>query len=273
MRKSIGLLAMVLFVTVLMALSLQSVGAADLKGTVNLVGSTSVQPLAEELAKAFMTANPGVTITVAGGGSGAGIKAAQMGTADIGTCSRELKPEEEAGITTTVIAKDGIAVIVNKRNRVTGLSLEQAAKIYTAQISNWSEVGGAKAPIILISREAGSGTRGAFEELVLGKTPPTTNMLVQGSTGAVRETISVTPNAIGYMSLGDLDRTVKALTINKVKPTQNNVINKTYPLARPFLFLTKGAPQGLIKTFIDWVLSPAGQVIVAKNFVPIGKTR
>ena len=125
----------------------------------------------------------------------------------------------------------------------------------------------------MIGREAGSGTRGAFEELVLGKTPVTGKMLVQGSTGAVRQTVAITENAIGYISMGQLDKTVKAVKINGIEPSEDNVLNKTYPVSRPFLFLTKGPAKGVVKAFLEFVLSPQGQAIVAKEFVPVGASK
>lgn len=243
--------------------------AGNRKGSVAVVGSTSVQPLAEELAKAFMQANPRVTISVAGGGSGAGIKAVQTGQADIGISSRELKPEEKAGLAEAIIARDGIAVIVNPQNKIAGLTLDQVAGIYSGRIKNWKDVGGANSPIILVGREAGSGTRGAFEELVLGKTPVSPGMLIQGSTGAVRQTVAITRNAIGYISMGQVNQAVKAVKVNGIMPSEANVLKKIYPISRPFLFLTKSKPQGLVKTFIDFVLSPQGQALVAKEFVPV----
>lgn len=246
---------------------------AELRGTLSIVGSTSVQPLAEELARAYMAINPKVTITVAGGGSGAGIRAARAGTADIGASSRELKPEEKAGLVAAVIARDGIAVVVNKANGVSALTIEQVAKIYSGQIANWKELGGPDARIVLISRESGSGTRGAFEELVLGKLAVASSMMQQGSTGAVRQTVAVTESAIGYISLGQIDGSVKALRIDGVAPSEANVLNKTYRISRPFLFVTKGAPKDLAKSFIDFVLGPAGQSIVAKEFVPVGRMK
>lgn len=247
--------------------------AAPLSGTIQIVGSTSVQPLAEELAQAFMAKNKNVKIFVQGGGSGAGIKAAVDGTADIGSCSRELEPAElQTGIVPTVIARDGIAVIVNKSNSVNGLSTEQLQKIYSGQITNWKEVGGPDLKIQVVNREAGSGTRGAFEELLLkpAKLENTSNCLVQASTGAVQETVAVTREAIGYVSLGFLDaKAVKAVTIDGVQATEKNVLAKTYKLQRPFLLVTKTKPAGLVKTFLDWITGPQGQKIVAKDYIPI----
>ncbi|MGE5605742.1 MAG: phosphate ABC transporter substrate-binding protein [Bacteroidota bacterium] len=246
---------------------------ASLIGAVQIVGSTSVQPLAEELAQAFMAKNSGVKIFVQGGGSGAGITAAINGTANIGNSSRELKPEEAAaGIHKTVIAKDCIVIIVHPSNSVNNLTVEQIQKIYLGEISNWKEVGGPNLNIALVNREASSGTRGAFEELVMGKMAGkiSNKSLVQASTGAVQQTVAVTKEAIGYISLGSLDpKAVKALRVNGVAATERNVSNKTYQLWRPFLMLTKAAPNGVTKAFLDWVLSPEGQKIVARDFIPV----
>jgi phosphate transport system substrate-binding protein len=254
-----------------LAMAVGQVGAAsNLKGKISLVGSTSVQPLAEELARAYMKLHPQVQITVAGGGSGAGIKAIQAGQAEIGTSSRSLNPEEKAGLTATEIARDGIAVIINPKNTVSGLRLSQIAAIYQGKSKNWQDVGGTKAPVVLIGREAGSGTRGAFEELVLGKVLPSPSMLVQGSTGAVRQTVASNKNAIGYISLGQLDKSIKAIKVEGVIASEANVLNGTYKLSRPFLFLTKGKVNSVTRSFLDFVLSAPGQALVGKEFVPVG---
>ncbi|MCL6591533.1 MAG: phosphate ABC transporter substrate-binding protein [Firmicutes bacterium] len=243
--------------------------AANLTGSIQIAGSTSVQPLAEELAQAFMAKNKGVRIFVQGGGSGAGIKAAMTGTADIGTSSRELKPEE-TGLIETVIAKDGIAIIVNKANSITNLTLEQLQKIYTGEVSNWKDVGGPNLKIQVVNREAGSGTRGAFEEIVLGKLANTSNCLVQASTGAVQQTVAVTKEAIGYVSLGSLDpQAVKALAINDIECNVANILANKYKIQRPFLMLTKTTPTGAVKAFLDWVLGPEGQKIVSKEYIRV----
>lgn len=258
----------------LLVLTLASITfAAHLKGTIHVVGSTSVQPLAEELAQAFMAKNPGVKIFVQGGGSGAGITSAIKGTADIGNSSRELKPEEAVtGIHETVIAKDGIAVIVHPANSVKNLTVEEIKKIYLGEINNWKEVGGPNLSIVLVNREAGSGTRSAFEELVIGKKAGkmSNKTLVQASTGAVQQTVAITKEAIGYVSLGSLDpKAVKALLVNGVEASEQNINNKTYKLWRPFLMLTKTAPKGATKAFIDWILSAEGQAIVARDYITV----
>ncbi|TCL66582.1 phosphate transport system substrate-binding protein [Hydrogenispora ethanolica] len=262
--KKLALLA------VIGALLLMTVSSfAALSGTINMVGSTSVQPLAEELAQAFMAKNKGVKIFVQGGGSGAGIKAAMTNSAEIGNSSRELNPDE-TGIHETVIAKDGIAIVVHKSNPVSNMSTDQLKKIYAGEYTNWKQVGGPDENIVVVNREAGSGTRGAFEEIVLGKTPNTSKCLVQASTGAVQQSVSITKEAIGYISLGSLDtKAVKALKIDGVEATEKNVLAKTYKIQRPFLMLTKNAPAGLVKTFLDWVLSPEGQKIVAKEYISV----
>jgi phosphate transport system substrate-binding protein len=257
----------------LMGLIFASTGSfAALKGSINIAGSTSVQPLAEELAQAFMAKNKAVKIFVQGGGSSAGVKSALNGTADIGNCSRELKPEE-VGLHETVIAKDGIALVVNKSNSVTNLTLAQLQKIYTGEYTNWNKVGGPNEKIVVVNREAGSGTRGAFEEIVLGKKlTNTSNCLVQASTGAVQQTVAVTKEAIGYISLGSLDpKAVKALKINNISCTDAHILAGKYKVQRPFLMLTKTAPTGVTKAFIDWILSPEGQKIVAKEYIPVKK--
>ena len=239
--------------------------------TINIVGSTSVQPVAEELAQAYMKKNKNVKIFVQGGGSGAGIKAAMNGTADIGMSSRELKSEEK-GLKETEIAIDGIAVVVNKANSLTNVTFEQLQKIYSGEIDQWSQLTNEKQKLIVVNREAGSGTRGAFEEIVLApaKLSNTSKCLVQASTGAVQQTVAVTKEAIGYISLGAYDaKSVKAVSLDGVACTEANIKAKKYKLMRPFLMLTKTAPQGATKSFLNWILSKEGQKIVAKEFVSV----
>lgn len=261
----------IIILLLISVLSFSAISSAAVSGTVNIAGSTSVQPLAEELAQAFMAKNKRVKIFVQGGGSGAGIKSAMTGTADIGTSSRELKPEEKS-LVETVIAKDGIAIVVNKSNSVHNLSKDQLKSIYTGEYTNWKQVGGPDMKIVVVNREAGSGTRGAFEELVLGKSTNTSNCLVQASTGAVQQTVAVTKESIGYISLGSYDsHAVKALTIDNVECTDSNILANKYKIARPFLMLTKSAPTGVVKAFLDFVLSRQGQKIVAKEYITVKK--
>lgn len=252
----------------------------EASGTVVTAGSTSVQPLSEELAAAFMDANPGISVEVQGGGSGQGIKAIQEKIADFGALSRNVKEEEKAAvIEEIVIAKDGVAVIVNPESKVANLTLEQIKKIFTGEITNWSEVGGENAAIVVVSREEGSGTRGAFTEItkVLEKNEAgeeidntTKNALVQGSTGAVMQTVATTPNTIGYVSLGSLGDTVKTVDVEGVSPNEDTVLSGEYKISRPFLYVTGSELTEAAQLFIDFILSEEGQAIVEESgFIPV----
>lgn len=249
-------------------------------GTVVTAGSTSVQPLSEELAAAFMDANPGISVEVQGGGSGQGIKAIQEKIADFGALSRNVKEEEKASVTEEiVIAKDGVVVIVNPESKIENLTLDQIKKIFTGEIKNWSEVGGEDAAIVVVSREEGSGTRGAFTEItkVLEKNEAgeeidhtTKDTLVQGSTGAVIQTVATTPNTIGYVSLGSLGDTVKATAVEGVTPSEETVLSGEYKISRPFLYVTSGELTEAAQLFLDFVLSDEGQAIVEESgFIPV----
>lgn len=241
----------------------------ELEGTIQIAGSTSVQPLSEELVKAFMAENNKVRINVAGGGSGAGVKAAAAGTADIGASSRELK-EEEKNVKEYVIALDGIAIIVHKDNPVNDLSQEDIKKIFAGEITNWSELGGEAGAIHVYNREDGSGTRGAFTELIMGKEVNITDKaIIQNSTGAVRTAVAGDKTGIGYISLGGINEEIKALKVDGVEATVENIKTKTYKIYRPFLYLTQKEPEGVVKAYIDWVLSIEGQGIVAEHFIPV----
>ncbi|MDO7786018.1 phosphate ABC transporter substrate-binding protein [Desulforamulus aquiferis] len=244
--------------------------AAGLSGSITIAGSTSVQPLSEELAEAFMSKNSGVTINVQGGGSSAGIKAAKEGAAQIGASSRELKSEEKDGINEYMIALDGIAVVVNSKNEINELTMEQIQKIFTGEVTNWKDFGGQDAAITVVNREAGSGTYGAFEELVIGSDKKYTDKaLTQPSTGAVRTTVAGDVNAIGYISLGSLNDEVKGIKVDGVEPTVENVKSGAFKISRPFLYLTKGEPNEVSKAFIDFVMSAEGQNIVKDaHFIP-----
>lgn len=249
----------------------QGAGEESLQGSINIAGSSSVQPLSEELGQAFMEANPDVKINVAGGGSSAGVKAAQEGTAEIGASSRELKDNEKGTVKEFLIARDGIAVIVHPDNPVSDLKIDDIKKIFSGQVTNWKEVGGMDAPITVISREDGSGTRGAFEEIVLGEEKLVETATIQNSTGAVKTSVATNSNAIGYVSLGAIQgaNDVKAVKVDGVEATAENVKNGSYKISRPFLYLTKGEPQGVVKAYIDWVLSDQGQEIVAQEYIPV----
>ena len=240
---------------------------ADLSGSISMVGSTSMEKLANALSEAFMEKYPDETVTAEFVGSGAGVEAVTNGTADIGNSSRSLKDEEKAaGVVENVVAIDGIAVCVDPANEVANLTKEQLTNIYNGTVTNWKEVGGADEPIIVIGREAGSGTRGAFEELV---------DLVDGckyaneldSTGAVIAKVASTPGAIGYASLDALDDSVKALSLEGVEATAENIKAGNYFLSRPFVMATKGEiseQNDLVQAWFDFVLGDEGQQVASE---------
>lgn len=240
---------------------------AGLSGSISMVGSTSMEKLANALSEAFMEEYPDVTVTAEFVGSGAGIEAVTNGTADIGNSSRSLKDEEKAaGVVENVVAIDGIAVCVDPANEVADLTKEQLTNIYNGTVTNWKEVGGADEPIIVIGREAGSGTRGAFEELVdLKDACKYANEL--DSTGAVIAKVASTPGAIGYASLDALDDSVKALSLEGVEATAENIKAGNYFLSRPFVMATKGEiseQNDLVQAWFDFVLGDEGQQIASE---------
>jgi phosphate transport system substrate-binding protein len=236
---------------------------------VNVVGSTSVQPIAELLAEKFMEDHRDITINVQGGGSSAGIKAAVDGTAEIGTSSRQLNSTELQGLKTVEIALDGIAIINSPQNSVKSLTMEQLKKIFSGGITNWSQVGGSNKSIVVVNREEGSGTRGAFTELVMGDAKLTLKAIVQGSTGAVRQTVSGNPDAIGYISLAASDKSVQNMAINGISCTVANIKQKKYPIVRPFLFVLKGQPSPATQKFIDYILKDGQAIIVDNGLISI----
>ncbi len=240
---------------------------AGLSGSISMVGSTSMEKLANALSEAFMEEYPDVTVTAEFVGSGAGIEAVTNGTADIGNSSRSLKDEEKAaGVVENVVAIDGIAVCVDPANEVADLTKEQLTNIYNGTVTNWKEVGGADEPIIVIGREAGSGTRGAFEELVdLKDACKYANEL--DSTGAVIAKVASTPGAIGYASLDALDDSVKALSLEGVEATAENIKAGNYFLSRPFVMATKGEiseQNDLVQAWFDYVMGDEGQQIASE---------
>ena len=241
----------------------------SVSGSITMNGSTSVQPLAEELAKVFKDKNPNTTIDIQGGGSGVGIKSAADGVVDIGMSSRDLKPEEKS-LKEFKIAVDGIAVIVNPNNKVEDLSTEQIFKIYTGEITDWKEVGGDSGEITVVTREEGSGTRGAFIELTKIESKSegdrtVASAITQGSTGAVIATIAGDPNAIGYASFGSAKEStgIKMISIDGKACTEENIYSGEYKISRPFLMLTKAEPTGLAKAFLDFILGEEGQTVVS----------
>lgn len=231
-------------------------------GTANIVGSTSIQPFAELLAQEYTKKNPGEVGDPQGGGSTAGLQAVATGLAQIGMCSRSLSDEEAKQFTPVTVARDGLAIIVNPANPVSALTTQQIRDIFTGRIKNWKEIGGKDELIRVITREDGSGTRESFQHLVMGKEKIARDALVQESNGAVRELVKGNPAAVGFMSLGLVQKEVKALVVDGEQPTAENVLSGKYKLVRPFLFVTKGPPTPKAQKFIDFVLSPDGQKIL-----------
>jgi phosphate transport system substrate-binding protein len=233
-------------------------------GEIIIAGSTSIQPFADRWAEAFVKEHKGSFINVQGGGSSAGIQAALSGAADVGMSSRDLKPDEKV-LREIVVARDGLAIIVHPSNPVQGLRLIEVKQIFTGEIGLWKWLGGADAAITVVTREEGSGTRGAFQELVMGKSRISRRAIVQDSNGTVREIVAADPNAIGYISLGLVDRSVRALDLDGVTPGEDMIREGRYRLVRPFLFVTRGEPLGTAAEFIDFVLSPGGQDLARKE--------
>jgi len=236
---------------------------------IDVVGSTSVQPVAEKLANAYMENHPDVRINVQGGGSGMGIRSTEQEIADIGMSSKELSEEEKKNITVIEIGKEGIVIAVNNENNVSDLSIDQIRDIFNGKITNWKEVGGKDVPIHIITREEGSGTRSAFESIVMKKTKIKSDAIVQSSTESVKQAVATDPGAIGFVSLAHMSEDVKALLVEGVIPSEETVASGEYELQRPFLFLIKGKKNAAINEFLDWVNSPEGKKIIREaNIVP-----
>ena len=238
---------------------------ADLSGSISMAGSTSMEKLATALSEVFMAKYPGVTVTAEFTGSSAGIESLAAGSVDIGNSSRALKDsEKEAGAVENIVAIDGIAVVVDPANTVAGLTKDQLIGIYKGEIKNWSEVGGTDAPIVVVGREAGSGTRGAFEELLeVEDACAYANEL--DSTGAVMAKVASTPGAIGYVSLDVVDDTVLALSLDEVAPAEENIKAGSYFLSRPFVMATKGevATQSeAVQALFEFLASDEGKELI-----------
>jgi phosphate transport system substrate-binding protein len=241
------------------------------RSTVTVAGSTSIMPFSEKLAEHFKIEHPHITVDVQGGGSSAGIQACLNKTVDIGMSSRELKGDEQV-LKIIPICHDGIAFIVHRRNPLKDISIENIKKIYAGQITNWNQLGWKDRQIDCVTREEGSGTRGAFEELLMNKAEISERIMVQDSNGSVKEVVANDPYGIGYISLGVVDAKVKALSVNGVAPTTKNIQARKYHIVRPFLFLTPGESKESASSFIKYVLSKEGQRILKKEgLVPINE--
>lgn len=240
-------------------------------------GSTTVLPIAQSAAEVYMDNHPEADITVRGGGSGTGVAALIDGATDIADASRPMKPKEitlarERGVdpVENIVARDGIAVIIHPNNPMTGITKEDLKAIYTGEINSWDKVSSGKGTIVVVSRDAASGTFEAFNELALDKAKLTDGALMLASNLEVARTVAQTPGAIGYVGLGYLSDDVKAVTVNDIMASEATVNDGTYPLARPLYMYTNGSPSGLAKDFLGFVLSPEGQEIVKEaGFVPV----
>lgn len=239
-----------------------SSAAAQLSGSVTTGGSTSVEHVINAFIEAFMQENPDVDVTYDPTGSGAGITGASEGTLDIGLSSRALK-DDETGLDSTTFALDGIAIIVNNENTVEDLSLEQIKGLATGEITNWSEVGGPDAPVVLIGREAGSGTRDGFESIV-GVEDVCKYEQEIPSTGGVIAAVASNPNAFGYASLSAVDDSVKAVTVGGVAATEETVQDGSYQIQRPFVFVTKQGAElsDAAKAFMEFAASDAAAELI-----------
>ena len=238
---------------------------ADLSGSVSMSGSTSMEKLANAVAESFMEKYPNVTVTAEFTGSSAGIESVLAGSVDIGNSSRNLKDDEKsAGAVENIVAIDGIAVVADPANKVEDLTKDQLVSIYTGETKNWSEVGGDDQAIVVVGREAGSGTRGAFEELLdIADACVYANEL--DSTGAVMAKVASTPGAIGYVSLDVVDDSVKALKLDGVDATEENIKAGNYALSRPFVMATKGEiseQKTEVQALFDYLTSDEGKALI-----------
>jgi phosphate transport system substrate-binding protein len=234
-----------------------------------LAGSTSIQPFADKWAEIFMEKRPGMGVNVQGGGSSAGIQACKSGACQIGMSSRELKGDEK-DLVEIVVARDGLAIIVHPGNPVRGATLAQVKQIFSGDLANWRFLGGLDKAITVVTREEGSGTRGAFQELVMGKVRIFRGAITEDSNGTVREIVAHDPYSVGFISLGLVNEQVRALALDGVEGSEASIRAGRYKLVRPFLFLTKGGPSRVAQDFIDFVLSDEGQALIKKEgLIPV----
>lgn len=249
----------------------------QIAGKLRVTGSTTVFPIAQIAADAYMEKNLRADIQVSGGGSGVGVQAVGEGTTDIGMSSREITDAEKAKYPDLVpidVATDAVVIIVNPSNPVTSLTLDQIRGIYNGTYQGWNSVGGSVTYPVVIGRDSASGTRVYFSEAVMKNEKYRADMREMNSNGAVKQTVAQTPGAIGYVGLGFVDSTVKAIKVysngQPVAPTIATVLAHQYPISRPLYMITKGQPAGLAKDYIDFILSPDGQKIVQdQGFVPL----
>ena len=272
-RKSV--LPMIVTLVAILLSSNASAGELDrftgLKGTLNIAGGTAHIPVMKEAAKRIMTHNPSIRITVAGGGTGVGVQQAGEGLVEIGNTGRALTEAEvdKYGLVSFPFAIDGVAVVVNPRNPVGEITAEQVRRIYAGAITNWKEVGGQDSPIHLYTRDEASGTREVFWDKLLNKGQTVDTANVVASNGAMKTAVGQDPTGIGYVSLGHLDQTVKAPSLDGVEPSQENATSGVYTVTRKLFMNTKGEPQGLTRAFIEYVQGADGAEITrASGYIP-----
>jgi len=241
-----------------------TVGCGKNKLSLTVSGSTAFQPFAEKLADQYMQIHPDTRVTIQGGGSAVGIQSTLSGAAQIGMADLVDLPAEAKALSSVVVARDGITLIVNLKNKVSNLTTRQIRDIYNGKIKNWKSVGGNDHPITVISREAGSGTRSSFEAIIKDVSL-TNNAIIQDSNGTVRETVCNDVNTLGYISHGLINEKIKAISVNGIEGTAEEIIKGKYLLVRPIFFLTKEPPKDKIKEFIDYILSKQGQDTIKQN--------
>ncbi len=249
-------------------------------GVINIAGSDTMVNMAQAWAEAYAEVNPNVMVTVKGGGSGNGVAALINKTVDFANSSRDIKPEEVeqasangVNAVTTVVAKDGVVVIVNTGNKVADISKDDLGKVYRGEITNWKDLGGADAPIVLIGRDSSSGTYGFMQDEVIGKeglfAKSTLNLQ---SSQAIVDEVAKNANSIGYVGLGYENASIKPVNVDGVVSSVETVLDGSYPLSRPLNMISNGEPAGAAKAYIDWILSADGQKIVAdQGFVPLAQ--
>jgi phosphate transport system substrate-binding protein len=249
---------------ILLGLIIFAAGCGKSKLSLTVSGSTAFQPFAEKLADQYMQIHPDTKVTIQGGGSAVGIQSTLSGAAQIGMADLVELPVEAKTLSSVVVARDGIAIIVNLKNKVNNLTIQQIRDIYNGKIKNWKNAGGSDHPITVISREAGSGTRSSFETIIK-EISITNEAIIQDSNGTVRETVSNDVNTIGYISHGLINERIKSISVNGVASTTEEIIKGKYLLVRPIFFLTKEAPKDKLKEFIDYILSKQGQDTIKQN--------
>jgi phosphate transport system substrate-binding protein len=251
-------------IRICMTAVLMSTSCSRSKGDITMAGSTAFQSFAEKLAARYMNIHPSANISVEGGGSAVGIQSTLSGVAQIGMADLVTLPPEAQKLHSVIVAKDGISIVVHPSNPVGDISMDQIRDIFNGNITNWKELGGPDHPITAVSREAGSGTRTSFEQIV-GNVKLFQDAIIQDSNGTIREIVATSPDAIGYISTGIVNSKVKALTVGGIPCNVKQINSGRYKLARPIFLLTLGKPEGEIGDFIGYILSEDGQQIIGKS--------